>query len=92
MKNYTTILVLIFSFFCFGILNSQTQGVKLASPEVNGKIDNTEWSGAKVFTNFHKFIPRSADNDYDSTTVYIKQTKDAIYFAFDYYPEGKSDF
>ncbi len=89
MKNYITILVLIFSFICNVLLYSQTQGMKIASPEINGKLNDTEWSGAKVFTNFYKFIPKSEDNSYDSTTVYIKQTKDAIYFGFDYYPKGK---
>jgi hypothetical protein len=62
----------------------KTEGVA-----VDGKLLDTEWSGAKVFTNFYKFIPKSVDNELDSTTVYIKQTKDAIYFGFDYHPRGK---
>jgi hypothetical protein len=68
---------------------SQTQSVKSESLTVDGKIDISEWSGAKVFTEFYKFIPKSEDKNYDSTTVYIKQTKDAIYFGFDYFPKGK---
>jgi len=88
MKNIYRVLFVIFSFYSSGIL-SQTQGVKIASPSVDGSLNSTEWSGAKVFTNFYKFIPKTEDNTFDSTVVYIKQTKDALYFAFDYYPKGK---
>ncbi|MEZ4691363.1 MAG: hypothetical protein R3A12_14875 [Ignavibacteria bacterium] len=88
MKNIYSLLIVIFSFYCTS-LYSQTQGVKIASPSVDGALNSTEWSGAKVFTNFHKFIPKSEDNNYDSTIVYIKQTKDALYFGFDYFPKGK---
>lgn len=83
-----SILLLSFILSC-NILLSQTQGLKTASVSVDGKIENTEWLGAKVFTNFHKFIPKSDDKNYDSTVVYIKQSKDAIFFGFDYYPKGK---
>ncbi len=89
MKIYFINLVLIFSLLFFNRLFSQTQGAKIESPSVDGKINDTEWAGAKVFTKFYKFIPKTEDNTYDSTTVYIKQTKDAIYFGFDYYPKGK---
>ncbi len=88
MKIIYILLVVIISFYYTGIY-SQTQGIKIASPSVDGALNDTEWSGAKVFTNFHKFIPKSEDNSYDSTIVYIKQTKDALYFGFDYYPKGK---
>ncbi len=88
MKNYFINLVLIFTFFA-GLVFSQTQGAKIQSPSVDGKLDNSEWLGATVFTKFYKFIPKSEDNNYDSTIVYIKQTKDAIYFGFDYFPKGK---
>jgi len=89
MKNYFTFLVLIFSFILAELVYSQAQSVKIQSPAVDGKLNLNEWSGAKVFTNFYKFIPKSEDKSYDSTTVFIKQTKDAIYFGFDYYPKGK---
>ncbi|MDQ3021936.1 MAG: hypothetical protein M3R36_15385 [Bacteroidota bacterium] len=89
MKNYFIYLVLIFSFLYAGIIFSQVQGLKIESPAVDGKLSNIEWAGAKVFTNFYRFIPKSEDNSYDSTIVYIKQTKDAIYFGFDYFPKGK---
>ncbi|MEO8210743.1 MAG: hypothetical protein ABI840_09275, partial [bacterium] len=89
MKNYFINLVLVFSLFLSGLIFSQTQGAKIESPAVDGKLNNIEWAGAKVFTKFYKFIPKSEDNNYDSTIVYIKQTKDAIYFGFDYFPKGK---
>lgn len=89
MKNIFINLVLIFSFYFTGLIYSQTQGAKIQSPAVDGKLDNLEWAGAKVFTNFYKFIPKSEDTSYDSTIVYIKQTKDAIFFGFDYFPKGK---
>lgn len=88
MKKFSTALLL--NLFLFsGILFSQGQSTKIQAPSVDGKLDQTEWSGAKVFTNFYKFIPKSDDNTHDSTVLYIKQTSDAIYFGFDYYPKGK---
>lgn len=89
MKIIFTFFILA-RFLMFGsTVYSQTQSVKSESLTVDGKIDISEWSGAKVFTEFYKFIPKSEDKNYDSTTVYIKQTKDAIYFGFDYFPKGK---
>jgi len=89
MKIKFTLLVFACSLFYTGILISQTQSLKIESPAVDGRLKDSEWAGAKVFTNFYKFIPESNDNSYDSTIVYIKQTKDAIYFGFDYFPKGK---
>lgn len=87
-RKFTTLV-----FACTLLLTSfsvsQTQSLKIESPSVDGKINFAEWEGAKVFTNFYKFIPESKDNLYDSTILYIKQTKDAIYFGFDYFPKGK---
>lgn len=60
------------------------------APEVNGEISSAEWSGAKIFTKFYQFIPEpDGTNKIDSTVVFVKQDKDALYFAFDYYPAGK---
>lgn len=89
MKNKFTFLVLAFLLFSAGILYSQTQSAKTESLSVDGNLNSAEWSGAKVFTKFYKFIPKSEDNSYDSTIVFIKQTKDAVYFGFDYFPKGK---
>ncbi len=89
MKNLFSSLVLISFIIISANLFGQTQGMKIESPAVDGKLGDIEWAGAKVFNNFFKFIPKTEDNKYDSTTVYIKQTRDAIYFGFDYHPKGK---
>lgn len=85
------LMLLVFALFLItnGNLLSQTQSVKIETPAVDGSLKNSEWTGAKVFTDFYKFIPKSSDKNYDSTVVYIKQTKDALYFGFDYFPRGK---
>jgi len=67
---------------------SQSPGINTALPVIDGKINSIEWSGAKVFKDFHMFIPKSDSKDYDSTIIYLKQTKDALYFAFKFYPRG----
>lgn len=87
-KTFINFLLLL-SFLISNYSFSQSQSVKIESPTVDGKINESEWVGSKVFSKFFKFIPKTEDNSFDSTIVFIKQTKDAIYFAFDYYPKGK---
>lgn len=72
-------------------LYSQPQSVgSTAAPDINGKIAHEEWTGSKVFTKFYQFIPTpDGSTRLDSTVAYVKQSKDALYFAFDYYPAGK---
>lgn len=60
-----------------------------SAPKIDGKIDNSEWTGSKVITDFHMMIPKSDSKDYDSTIAYIRQTRDAIYIAIKYWPRGK---
>lgn len=60
-----------------------------SAPSIDGKINDGEWRDAKVFSSFYMMIPKTDEKIYDSTIVYIKQTKDAIYFAFRYWPKGK---
>ena len=60
-----------------------------AAPTIDGKINDGEWKGAKVFTKFYMMIPKTDKKIYDSTIVYIKQTKDALFFGFRYWPRGK---
>lgn len=88
MKKHLLFFVIALLLFTESIM-PQTQSVKIESPSVDGSLNNSEWAGAKVFRDFYKFIPKSSDKNYDSTIVYIKQTKDALYFGFDYYPKGK---
>jgi hypothetical protein len=58
-------------------------------PSIDGKISSDEWKGAKIFTDFYVVSPKSDEKYYDSTIVYVKQTKDAMYFAFKWWPKGK---
>lgn len=68
----------------------QGTGTDIAStPTIDGRINNAEWKDALVFTDFYLTIPKSDEKYYDSTIIYIKQTKDAIWFAFRYWPKGK---
>ncbi|MBK8981209.1 MAG: hypothetical protein IPM38_02545 [Ignavibacteria bacterium] len=87
-KNITTLVLIIFILTSLPAL-SQSQGNRSESVSVDGLLKTSEWSDAKVFTDFYKFIPKSDEKNYDSTIVYIKQTKDAVYFGFDYFPKGK---
>ncbi len=81
---------LIISLFTGTGLNAQSSITDEASaPTIDGKVEISEWRGAVAFTDFYMMIPRSETKDYDSTIVYVKQTKDALYFAFKYWPKGK---
>lgn len=87
----TIILYVLITFFIMsaGLTLAQNQSGKNNKPKIDGTINSAEWDGAKVFTDFYMMIPRSDSKDYDSTIVYLKQDKDAIYLAFKYYPRGK---
>lgn len=82
------LLVLMAIFFSKNIY-AQTQSVNPSTPSIDGKINDSEWSDAKVFSNFYVTIPKTTEKFYDSTIVYIKQTKDALWFAIKYWPKGK---
>jgi len=75
-------------FFSRG-LYAQPQSLNISTPSIDGKINESEWSDAKVFSNFYVTIPKTDEKFYDSTRVYIKQTKDALWFAIKYWPKGK---
>jgi hypothetical protein len=83
------VLLIFLAVIFFKHASAQIQSGENNYPLIDGKINSSEWIGAKVFTNFHMMIPRSDSKDYDSTIVYLKQSKDAIYLAFKYYPRGK---
>jgi hypothetical protein len=61
-----------------------------SNTKVDGIITESEWSGAKVFTDFNMMIPKSENKDYDSTVAYIKQDNQAIYVAIKYWPKENS--
>ncbi len=87
--NFTVIFLLVLTAL-MNITQAQTQSYSIQSPEVNGKISANEWAGAKVFTKFYQFIPTpEGKSEIDSTIAYVKQNKDAIFIAIDYFPKGK---
>lgn len=59
------------------------------NPKIDGRIHNEEWADAVTFDHFYITIPKSDGTYYDSTRVYVKQTRDALYFAFKFWPRGK---
>ncbi|MGA2667960.1 MAG: hypothetical protein ABSF32_03480 [Ignavibacteria bacterium] len=89
--NYLLLYISPILFFATAISaqNSSSYSGEAAVPVIDGKIDDAEWVGAKVFSDFYITIPRSDEKYYDSTIVYVKQTKDAINFAFKWWPRGK---
>ncbi|MBC8485013.1 MAG: hypothetical protein H8D45_03120, partial [Bacteroidetes bacterium] len=58
-------------------------------PVIDGKISMNEWADAKIFKDFHLTIPKSDSKNYDSTIIFVKHTKDALYFAFQFHPRSK---
>ncbi|RPI17257.1 MAG: hypothetical protein EHM58_10040 [Ignavibacteriae bacterium] len=83
---------LIIFFIIFSTTFSQTissNSGEVSAISIDGKISDPEWSGAKVFNDFFITVPRSDEKYYDSTIVYVKQTKDALNFAFKFWPTGK---
>lgn len=84
-------LPLLLLFLSIGVLSAfgQASFEESSTPSVDGRIKDSEWSNAKVYTDFYMMIPKSESKDYDSTIAYIKQTKDAIYIAIKYWPRGK---
>lgn len=71
------------------LFSQQTSYDESAAPTIDGKINDAEWRGAKVFTDFYITIPKSNEKYYDSTVVFIRQTSDALYFAFKFWPKGQ---
>ncbi|RPI18851.1 MAG: hypothetical protein EHM58_03715 [Ignavibacteriae bacterium] len=85
-------IILILNFILlFGISfnYSQTSYDETAAPSVDGKINDAEWRGAKIFNDFRITIPKSDEKAYDSTIIYLKQTSDALYLAYKFWPKGK---
>ncbi|MCI0448430.1 MAG: hypothetical protein L0Y79_01440 [Chlorobi bacterium] len=83
------ILILLILVLFLHQIRGQSSVETTSAPEVNGKIDDSEWKGAKVFTDFYMTIPKTDEKYHDSTIVLVKQTKDAIFFGFRYWPKGK---
>jgi hypothetical protein len=58
-------------------------------PTIDGRIHEEEWAGSRVFSDFYVTVPRSGVRAQDSTIVYVKQSRDALYFAFRFWPRGR---
>lgn len=58
-------------------------------PVIDGKINDLEWSKARVFGDFFTVVPRTAERNGDSTVVFVRQSSDALYFAFKFHPRSK---
>lgn len=72
------------------VIESPAQtSVDANTPSIDGKIKNEEWKDARIFTNFYIIFPKTEEKYYDSTIVFVKQTSDALYFAFKFWPQGK---
>lgn len=89
MKKFATIAAALLLILALKSIYPQTSYDVSSTPTIDGKFDTNEWRGAKVFTDFYMVSPKSDSKDYDSTIVYVKQTKDAMYFAFRWWPRGK---
>lgn len=86
-----TLLFLFLSAFIVSVFPQEiSSGSKsLTSPAIDGKISESEWADSEIFTNFYLTMPRSDEKYYDSTIVMVRQTDDAINFAFKFWPKGK---
>jgi hypothetical protein len=58
-------------------------------PKIDGKIEDHEWTGAKVFEDFTMIVPKTTEKYYDKTIVYLKQSKDAVYVGIKFWPRGR---
>ncbi len=75
--------------FLLARLSFSQSNIDANTPTIDGRINADEWKDAKVFTDFYIVSPKSDEKNYDSTIVYVKQTTDALYFAFKFWPRGK---
>lgn len=88
MLKFTTLYLLI-SLILIDVSFAQSQNYKPTDPSINGRILEEEYKDGIKFEKFYSFIPTAGMTNMDSTIVYVKQTEDAIYFAFRYWPKGK---
>ncbi|MFA5403638.1 MAG: hypothetical protein WC358_01770 [Ignavibacteria bacterium] len=89
MKNFILLLIIISTVFISIKSNAQKTNNNSSIPTIDGKINDEEWKGAKVFKDFYIIVPKTDEKYYDSTIVYLKQSNDALYFGFKFWPKGK---
>ena len=58
-------------------------------PVIDGRIYEREWTGAKTLDNFFTVVPKTGQREEDSTVVFVRQSSDALYFAFKFRPRSK---
>ncbi len=88
MREVYRFLLIAFIILTFSVI-SEAQEKTTGFPKIDGKIQPGEWDDADMFDSFYMMIPRDGKKDYDSTIVYVKQSRTALYFAFKYHPRGK---
>lgn len=89
MSKFLTVFIV--SLLLFFTVKTIAQNTKSNNkyPTIDGKIEDAEWKDAKIFNTFHIIVPKTDEKYYDSTIVYIKQSSDALYFGFKFWPKGK---
>jgi hypothetical protein len=65
------------------------ESVATSLPVIDGRIYEQEWTGAKTLDHFFTVVPKTGQQNEDSTIVYVKQSSDALYFAFKFHPRSK---
>lgn len=75
---------ILLAILAFAVLPLQAQ-----EPVIDGKIRDDEWADALVFDKFYMIVPRVESAYHDSTIVYLKQSRDAVFVAIKFWPRGK---
>ncbi len=88
MKVSGWLIVACAACFCTS-LASADDAVTVNMPVIDGKIDDREWTNARVLSDFFTVVPHTGNRNEDSTTVFVKQAPDALYFAFKFHPRSK---
>ncbi len=82
-KGWVAVFTLLFIIDITGV---KGQG---SLPIIDGKMEPGEWDGAKTLSDFYTVVPKTGHRHEDSTIAYVKQSSDALYFGFKFYPRSK---
>ena len=88
MKMSGWFIASIVALFCASIA-SAADATTVTLPVIDGKIDDPEWTDARVLSDFFTVVPQTGKRNEDSTIVLVRQTQDALYFAFKFHPRSK---
>ncbi len=89
MRHATLCVRAVFSWALLCGWNAGATEVTSNLPVVDGKIEEREWATATLLDKFYTVVPKTGERNEDSTLVYIKQSPDALYFAFKFHPRSK---